>query len=79
MDAEHDHPLQSRHLDHDDPAWRRRFYAGVADGLAASVERCRRIGHDPEIGVPFPHHVNPVSLRRWRDDLQRANGAKDAG
>jgi len=72
MDADFDHPLQSRRLDLDDLGPRRRSTAGYAGYMANSIERFRRAGRD--LGVPFPRHITPTSLRHWAEDLERANG-----
>lgn len=73
MDADHDHPLQSRHPDLDDLGPRRRAAAASGCYAAANLERLRRAGRD--LGVPFPRHISPTSLRHWADDLQAANGS----
>ncbi len=75
MDADFDHPLQSRHLDLDGLGPRRRATAASAAVSAVSLERLRRAGS--ALGVPFPRHITPTSLRRWAEALERANGTEE--
>jgi hypothetical protein len=74
MDMEHDHPLQSRHLDLDDLAPRRRSTAGYASYMAKSIERFQTAGR--ELGVPFPEVITPATVLDWADALERKNGTE---
>lgn len=76
MDADHDHPLQSRHLNLDDPAPRRRALAARAEALAKSLDWAYDAARDPEIGVPFPGPEQSEPMREWAAALERANGTE---
>lgn len=77
MDVDHDHPLQSRHLNLDDPVPRRRALAARAKSLAASLDWAYAAARDPEIGVPFPGPEQSGDMRQWAVNLERANGTEE--
>jgi polysaccharide deacetylase 2 family uncharacterized protein YibQ len=65
----------------DDERIRRRALAGrlnaMAENLEAELRAARRGSRD--LGVAYPRHITPDSLRRWRDDLQDANREEGIG
>lgn len=76
MDVDHEHPFQSRRLDDfENLGPRRRAAAASGSFAAANLERLRRAGHD--LGVPFPRHITPTSIRHWTEALERANGTEE--
>jgi hypothetical protein len=55
-----------------DPKVRRSAMAARAATMAISLKELR--AGSRELGVAYPARVTPTSLRRWAEDLQRANG-----
>jgi hypothetical protein len=58
----------------DDPKLRRRALAARAAQMASSLTELR--AGSRALGVAYPARVTPAGLRRWAQDLERANGTE---